>query len=109
MMLARVLLYSANGEATVAQTLIRLGFAIESPAAIRLPMNLLSLDGVGIVVLFTASTALAATHMKPDKAIAIGLLVAVNQVIAAVFALLPKQVWSFADIPARKSGRSSPM
>jgi hypothetical protein len=32
------------------------------------------------------------------KAIAIGLLVAVNQVIAAVFALLPKQVWSFADI-----------
>jgi hypothetical protein len=98
MMLARVLLYSANGEATVAQTLIRLGFAIESPAAIRLPMNLLSLDGVGIVVLFTASTALAATHMKPDKAIAIGLLVAVNQVIAAVFALLPKQVWRFADI-----------
>jgi hypothetical protein len=98
LMLARVILYSCNGEAEVAQTLTNMGFAVQHPVPIRMPHNLLSLDLIGVVTLFAASTFLASSELPVGKAIAIGLLVAVNHSIAACFALLPKQSWSFADI-----------
>jgi hypothetical protein len=97
-MLARVLLYSCNNEAEVARKLAAMGFAVEVPAPIRVPLNLLSLDMIGVIVLFAASTVVLAGQMAPEKAFAIGFLVAINNSIAAVFALLPKQLWSFADV-----------
>jgi hypothetical protein len=97
LMLARVLLYSSNGDADMARKLIVMGFAIEHPVPIRMPLNLLCLDIIGVIGLFIASTALlAGEDMQLGKAAAIGLLVAVNHSIAAAFALLPKQIWSFA-------------
>ena len=98
LMLARVLLYSCNGEGEVAQKLTTIGFAIQLPAPIRMPLNLLSLDMVGVVLLFAASTVLLANQIPLEKSLAIGLLVAVNSCLAATFALLPKQIWSFADV-----------
>jgi hypothetical protein len=98
LMLARVLLYSCTGEGEVAQKLTKMGFSIQLPAPIRMPLNLLSLDMLGVMALVAASTALLADQMPLEKAFAIGLLVAVNSCLAAGFALLPKQIWSFADI-----------
>ena len=105
-MLARVLLYSCNNEAEVARKLTGMGFAVAVPAPIRMPLNLLSLDMIGVVVLFAAFTAILAGQMRLEKAFAIGFLVALNNSIAAVFALLPKQLWSFADI---RSTRERPV
>jgi hypothetical protein len=93
-----VLLYSCNGDAEMAAKLTNMGFAIQRPVPIRMPLNLLSLDILGVVVLFAGSTLLSADDMPVEKAFAIALLVAVNHSIAATFALLPKQIWSFADI-----------
>jgi hypothetical protein len=98
LMLARIMLYSSNGEAEVANKLINMGFAVQHPVLIKMPLNLLSLDIVGVVALFSASTFLASNDMPVGKAFSIGLLVAVNHSIAAALALLPKQTWSFADI-----------
>ena len=98
LMLARVLLYSCNDESEVAQQLARAGFAIERREPILIPFNLLTLDIIGVVALFAGATFISAGQMPPGKALAIGLLVAVNHSIAAGFALLPKRVWSFADI-----------
>jgi len=63
-----------------------------------MPVNLLSLDFIGVVVLFALASLLSANQPSPEKAITIGLFVAVNHSIAVAFALLPKQMWSFADI-----------
>ena len=45
-----------------------------------------------------ANTKTAPGHATIGKALAIGLLVSINHSIAATFALLPKQLWNFADI-----------
>lgn len=97
-MLARVLLYSSNDDGEVADKLAGIGFSIPRPAPVKVPMNLLCLDAVGVLVLFAGSTFLSAGEMGPGKAIAIGLLVAIIHSIAAMVALLPKQIWGFADI-----------
>jgi hypothetical protein len=98
LMLARVLLYSCNGDAEVADELATMGFSIPRQAAIKMPLNLLSLDIVGVVVLFILISLLRTGHTTIGKALAIGLLVSINHSIAAAFALLPKQLWNFADI-----------
>lgn len=96
LMLARVLLYSCNSDAEVAHRLTNIGFSIQRPSLIRLPMNLLSLDFAGVVVLFVI-TAVSLADGDLGRALAIGMLVAINQSIAAVCALAPKQLWNFAD------------
>ncbi len=101
-MLARMLLFSCSGEGDVAQKLNTLGFAIDVPVPVRMPLNLLAFDAIGVVVLFAISTFFIPDQMPVVTAISIGLLVAVNHVIAGAFALLPKQVWTFADIRCSK-------
>jgi hypothetical protein len=98
LMLSRMLLFSCRGEAEVAQKLNTLGFTVEIPAPVYMPLNLLTFDAVGVVALFALSTFFIPNHMPVMTAISIGLMVAVNHVIAGAFALLPKQVWNFADI-----------
>ncbi len=98
LMLARILLYSCNGDAEVANELGAMGFSIPRPTAIKMPLNLLSLDIVGVVVLFIAISLLRTGHATIGKALAIGLVVSINHSLAAAFALLPKQLWNFADI-----------
>ncbi|MCK1400730.1 hypothetical protein IVB45_12640 [Bradyrhizobium sp. 4] len=96
LMLARVLLYSCNSDSEVAHQFARIGFSIQRPSLIRLPLNLLSLDFAGVVALFVIVTiSLAGGDL--GRALGIGMLVAVNQSIAAVCALAPKQLWNFAD------------
>ena len=101
LMLARVLLYSCNSDAEVAQQLAKIGFAIQRPSAIRLPLNLLSLDFAGVVVLFVI-VAVSLADGDFGRTLAIGMLVAINQSIAAVCALAPKQLWSFADYRSQR-------
>ncbi|WP_321922300.1 hypothetical protein [Paraburkholderia guartelaensis] len=98
LMLARVLLSSCINDVAVAQKFRKMGFAIPASKRIQLPYNLLCLDLLGVVSLFSITTWLSAGAMPVEKAFAIGLLVAVNHVTAAALALLPKQVWNFADI-----------
>lgn len=97
-MLARMLLFTCSGEADVAQKLNAFGFAVEVPPPVRMPLNLLVFDAIGVVALFAASTLFVPDNMPVMTAVSVGFLVAVNHVIAGAFALLPKQVWSFADI-----------
>jgi hypothetical protein len=104
LMLARVLLYSCNSDAEVAHQLTKIGFAIQRPSLIRLPLNLLSFDFAGVVVLFVITTVSLADG-DFGRALAIGMLVAINQSIAAVCALAPKQLWNFADY---RSARERP-
>jgi hypothetical protein len=98
LMLARVLLYSCSGEVDMAHKLEKMGFSIDRPNPIRMPLNLLCFDMIGVIALFASATVLSSGQMPVGKAFSIGLLVAVNHSIAAAFALLPKQVWNFADI-----------
>jgi hypothetical protein len=103
LMLARVLLYSCGGETEITGRLNRIGFALDRATPIAVPLNLLTKDMIGVVVLFLSGTvvpyALFSTNqLSLGKAIAIGILVSINDCIAAVFALLPKELWSFADI-----------
>ena len=103
LMLARMLLYTSSGEGEIIDRLNRIGFALERATPIAVPFNLLAADMIGVMFLFLAGTLISSAvfstpHMTLGKAIAIGLLVAVNDCIAAVFALLPKEMWSFADI-----------
>lgn len=98
LMLARVLLSSCINDVAVAQKFRKMGFAIPASKRIQLPYNLLCLDLLGVVFLFSISTWLSAGTMPVEKAFAIGLLVAINHVTAAALAILPKQVWNFADI-----------
>jgi hypothetical protein len=103
LMLARMLLYTSSGEGEIIDRLNRIGFALERATPIAVPFNLLAADMIGVAFLFFAgalvsSALLSAPQMPLSKAIAIGLLVAVNDCIAAIFALLPKEIWSFADI-----------
>jgi hypothetical protein len=103
LMLARMLLYTSSGEGEIIDRLNRIGFALERATPIAVPFNLLAADMIGVLFLFLAGTLISSAfssspQMTPSKALAIGLLVAVNDCIAAVFALLPKEIWSFADI-----------
>jgi hypothetical protein len=103
LMLARMLLYTSSGEGEIIDRLNRIGFALERATPIAVPFNLLAADMIGVISLFLAgalmSSAFSATpQMTLGKTIAVGLLVALNDCIAAVFALLPKEIWSFADI-----------
>jgi hypothetical protein len=80
-----------------------MGFSVARQTPVRLPLNLLSFDIVGVVLLFAGTTLISATQISATqlplgKALAIGFFVALNHSIAAVCALLPKQIWSFADI-----------
>jgi hypothetical protein len=100
LMLARVLLYSCNSDAEVANKASRMGFAIERSRPIKIPANRLALVGVVVIALFVASSILLTGQVGVGKAIAIGLLVAINHSIAAVCALVPKQIWCNADIRA---------
>lgn len=102
LMLARALLSSCNNDAAVANKFRKMGFAIPLSKRIHLPYNLLCLDLLGVIALFGLSTWLSAGKMPVEKALAIGMLVAFNHVAAAVFALLPKQAWNFADIRQAK-------
>ena len=103
LMLARMLLYTSSGEREIIDRLNRTGFALERATPIAVPFNLLAADMIGVMFLFLSgalisSAFLSSPQMPLSKAIAIGLLVAVNDCIAAVLALLPKEFWSFADI-----------
>jgi hypothetical protein len=102
-MLARVLLSSCAGESEIIERLNRIGFSLERATRIAVPHNLLVFDMIGVVALFVLGTLLWSTlishnEMSLGRALAIGLLVSVNDCIAAAFALLPKEMWSFADI-----------
>ena len=101
LMLARVLLYSCNSDAEVADQLAKIGFSIQRPSPIRLPLNLLSLDFAGVVVLFIV-VAVSLADGDFGRTLAIGMLVAINQSIAAVCALAPKQLWDFADYRSQR-------
>jgi hypothetical protein len=99
LMLARVMLYSSNGQHEVRRRLAGLGFTIQYPQEIRVSTNLLVLNAIGVVALFAAATLLAAgSGMTTGPALIIGCLVAVDLSIAAVAAVVPKQLWGFADI-----------
>ncbi|MBV9358788.1 MAG: hypothetical protein JO023_25050 [Chloroflexi bacterium] len=99
--LARILLYSCRGEHEVANRLREIGFAIRAPKPVRIPANLLALDLLGVVAIFV-SAALLPTGARLEVALWIGVTVAVNHCVAALFAVVPKQVWGFADI--RRAG-----
>ncbi len=101
LMLARVLLYGCNNDAEVARQLAKIGFAIQRPSPIRLPFNLLSLDLVGVIVLFVIMS-LFLSNGDIGKSLLIGMVVAINQSVAAVCALAPKQLWNFADFRATR-------
>ncbi len=99
LMLARVMLYSSNGQHEVGRRLAGLGFTIRCPNRIRISPNLLVLNGIGVVSLFLAATVLAAgSGLRIGPVLVIGCLVAVNHSIAAIAAVVPKQLWGFADI-----------
>ena len=98
LMLARIMLYNCNNSGEIIARLSRIGFVLQRPTPIVVPLNLLSLDMAAVIGLFALATLMSSDQMPLGKAIAIGLLVSLNHSIAAVFALLPKQMWSFADI-----------
>ena len=98
LMLARILLYSCRGEHEVANRLREMGFALRSTNPVRIPLNLLALDLLGVVIIFLFAAALRPTGMKLEVALWIGMSVAINHCIAALFAVVPKQIWGFADI-----------
>src|SRR5580704_14756963 len=99
LMLARVLLYSSNGQHEVGRRLASLGFSIQYPQEIRIPANLLVLNASGVVALFAVATLLATGNgVTISQALIIGCLVAVNHSIAAVAAVVPKQLWEFANV-----------
>jgi hypothetical protein len=99
LMLARVMLYSSKGQHEVGRRLAGLGFMIQCPNRIRISPNLLVLNGIGVISLFLAATLLAAgSGMSIGPVLVIGCLVAVNHSIAAIAAVVPKQLWGFADI-----------
>jgi hypothetical protein len=99
LMLARLLLYSNNREAQIASELRSLGFTIAPRAGVTFPFNLLALDWIGVVVLFGIVAILTAAPGGDviTRRLSIGLLVAVNHCVAAAFAILPKQLWAFAN------------
>jgi hypothetical protein len=99
LMLARILLYSCRGEHEVAGRLHDIGFAMRSPKPVRIPGNQLALDLLGVVVIFVCvGSLLRPAGRRPEIALWIGMTVAINHCIAVLFAVLPKQIWSFADI-----------
>ena len=98
LMLARVILYSSSGPHEVWRRLAGLGFSMQLPQKLRISPNLLALDAIIVVVLFALATLLATSSgMMIGSTLIIGSLVAINHSIAAVAAVLPKQLWGFAD------------
>jgi len=100
LMLARLLLYSTNREAQIADKLKSLGFEIEPQRGVAFPFNLLALDWLCVVLLFAAIAIFTTPESSGDaitRRLTIGLLVAVNHCVAAAFAILPKQLWAFAN------------
>lgn len=99
LMLARILLYSCRGEHEVAARLHEIGFAMCPPKPVRIPGNQLALDLLGVVAIFVCvGTLFGRAGGRPEIALWIGMTVALNYCIAVLFAVLPKQIWSFADI-----------
>jgi hypothetical protein len=99
LMLARVILYSSNGQYEAGRRLAGLGFTIQSPQEIRISANLLALDAIGVVALFAVASLFAAgSGMATGPVLIVACLVAVNHSLAAVLAVVPKQLWAFADI-----------
>lgn len=103
-MLARVLLYSCNNESAMVSKLRNIGLSVEKREPIFIPYNLLAFDLFGVVMLFlvamwvsTSWSSASSGPMPVGRAFTTGLLVAMNHSIAAAFALLPKQLWGFAD------------
>jgi hypothetical protein len=99
LMLARILLYSNNREVQIADKLKTLGFEITTLRGVAFPLNVLALNWLGVVLLFAAVAVLTAT---PDGAamtrrLTIGFLIAINHCVAAGFAIVPKQLWAFAN------------
>lgn len=98
LMLARTLLYSGKTEASMVGELQAMGFEIDKPRIVVIPVNLLCADLVGVIAIFLIATLFSSKDMPLGKALTIGLMVAINHCIAAALALLPKQKWGFADI-----------
>jgi len=99
LMLARVLLYSSNGQHEVGRRLAGLGFVIQYPQQIRIPTNLLVSNAGGVMALFAVVTLLATGNgVTIGQALIIGCLVAVNHSVGAVAAVVPKQLWGFAKV-----------
>lgn len=98
LMLARLLLYSSNREAQIADKLKTLGFEIAPQRGVAFPFNLLALDWLGVVLLFVVVAVVTSTSGDVmTRRLMIGFLVAINHCVAAAFAILPKQLWAFAN------------
>lgn len=98
LVVARVLLYSNNREAQTAEKLTSLGFKIAPSRGIAFPFNLLALDWLGVLLLFSVvAVVTSAGGDAITRRLTIGLLVAINHCVAAAFAILPKQLWAFAN------------
>ena len=100
-MLARILLYGCSGEGEVARRLRAIGFDVKRPPTVRIPGNLLALNLLGVIAIFVAMalvTSQSRGGLDLTGALLLGLQVAIGHCIAASFALLPKQIFGFADI-----------
>jgi putative flippase GtrA len=98
LMLAQLLLYSCRGEHEVARRLLDVGFTVQTPNPVRIPMNQLALDLIGVVAIFAAATYFRPHSQGLAVALWVGGTTAVGHCIAALFAVVPKQLWSFADL-----------
>lgn len=108
LMLARLLLYSNDREAQIADKLKSLGFEITAQKGVAFPFNVLALNWFGVVLLFSIVAVVTATQGGDaiTRRLTIGLLIAINHCVAAEFAILPKQLWAFAN---RSSDRERPV
>ncbi|WP_233836568.1 hypothetical protein [Paraburkholderia sp. ZP32-5] len=99
LMAARILLDSNNREAQIADKLKALGFEITALRGVAFPLNVLALNWLAVVVLFAAVAVLTAPHDggAMTRRLTIGLLIAINHCVAAAFAVIPKQLWAFAN------------
>jgi len=109
LMLARVILYSSNGQHEVGRQLARLGFAIESEQEMRISANVLVLNAIGVVALFVLATVLAAgSGVTTGSALVIGCVVAVNHSIAACSPSCPNSSGRSPISVVPPNGRLSP-
>ncbi|MGZ2746807.1 hypothetical protein [Burkholderia stagnalis] len=99
LMVARMLLYSNNREAQIADKLTSLGFKITESRGVAFPFNVLALDWIGVVLLFAVVAVLTAGQDGGaiTRRLTIGFLIAINHCVAAAFAILPKQLWASAN------------
>jgi hypothetical protein len=98
-MLARILLYSNNREAQIADQLRSLGFEITAQRGVAFPFNVLALNWLAVILLFTVVAVFTAAQGGDaiTRRLTIGLLIAINHCVAAELAILPKQLWAFAN------------